>query len=208
MVSSIAPGKYLPNRMLFFFHQALEETIGRTATALLWQNSGPRNECLASVSDDLEKAVEFSCYAALCASIGKVYGESGARTILHRCGRAALTETLRSTAALAGLDGSHLFRQTDPQQIAERLHSVTRLLGLLSDMECRLEILPQGCRLCVSACPECLGRRSEAGICHSVGGMWRGALDWLGIDPDIPVAEEVCLASGGAGCVFSISGAF
>jgi predicted hydrocarbon binding protein len=207
-VSPIAPGKYLPNRMLFFFHQALEDTIGRTAAALLWRSSGPRNACLADVTDDLEKAVEFSSYAALCASIGKVYGDSGARAILQRCGRAALAETLCSTAALAGLDGSRLYRRTDPRQTAESLHAVARLLGLLSDMECRAEILPQGCRFRVSACPECQGRRSGSGICHSVGGMWRGALDWLGVDPAIPVAEDECLASGGAGCVFSISGAF
>jgi predicted hydrocarbon binding protein len=207
-VSSIAAGKYLPNRMLFFFHQALEATIGRSATVLLWQNSGPREECLSSVTDDLEKAVEFSCYSSLCASIGQVYGESGARTILHQCGRTTLSETLRSTAALGGLDGTRLFGQTSTSRIVEGMQSVIRLLGLLSDMECCMEIVPQGYRFRVTACPECAGRRSDGKVCHSVGGMLRGVLDWFGIDPAIPVIEDECLACGDAGCVFFISGAF
>ncbi len=207
-MSSIAAGKYLPNRMLFFFHQALEETIGRTATALLWQSSGPRNACLSSVTDDLVKAVEFSCYAALCASIGKVYGESGARAILHHCGRIALSETLHSTAAIVGLDGTRLFGQAGSRRIEEGMQSVTRLLGLLSDMECCMEIVPQGYRFRVTACPECAGRTSETVVCHGVAGMLRGVLDWFGIDPAIPVTEDECIACGDAGCVFSISGAF
>ena len=207
-MSSIAAEKYLPNRMLFFFHRSLEETIGRTATALLWRNAGARSECLPTVTDDLEKAVSFSCYSALCLSIGKVYGESGARDILYRSGRTVLSETLRSTAAIVGLDGARLYGQPVAERIAEGMPSATRLLGLISDMECRMEIVPPAYRFHVSACPECAGRRAEGGLCYSVGGMLRGALDWFGIDPAIPVAEDECTVRGAAGCVFSISGSF
>jgi predicted hydrocarbon binding protein len=207
-VSSIAAGKFLPNRMLFHFHQALEETAGRTATALIWNSARPRRECLSAVTDDLEKAVAFTCFSALCESIEQEYGESGARGILQRCGRAALTQTLRSTAAIVGLDAPRLRTSAGLDRMAHGLASVARLLGLVSDMECTVNALPRGYRFYISACPECLGRRSGGKICYSVGGMLRGALDWFGIDPSVPVTEVECGAGGPAGCDFSIMGEF
>jgi predicted hydrocarbon binding protein len=207
-LSSVAAGRYLPNRMLFLFYQALEATAGRTATALIWKSAGPRRECLPAVADNLEKAVAFACFSALCEAIEREYGESGARGILERCGRAAFSQTLRSTAAIAGLDGPQLRAAAGPERMADGLASVARLLELVSDMECAVETTPQGFRFRVSACPECLGRRSGGKICHSVRGMLRGALDWIGIDPGIPVTEAECIAGGAAGCDFSIVGAF
>jgi len=207
-VPSIAAGKFLPNRMLFHFHQALEETTGRTATALIWNSAGPRRECLPAVTDDLEKAVAFARFSALCESIEREYGESGARGILQRCGRAALSQTLRSTAAIVGLDAPRLRPTAGSDRMADGLESVARLLELVSDMECSVDALPQGYRFRISACPECMGRRSGGKICHSVGGMLRGALDWFGIDPAVPVTEFACSAGGAAGCDFSIVGAF
>jgi predicted hydrocarbon binding protein len=207
-LSSVAAGRYLPNRMLFHFYQALEATAGRTATALIWKSAGPRRECLPAVTDDLEKGVAFACFSALCEAIEREYGESGARGILEHCGRAALSQTLRSTAAIAGLDGPQLRATAGPGRMADGLASVARLLELVSDMECAVEPTPQGYRFRVSACPECLGRRSGGKICHCVCGMLRGALDWIGIDPAISIAETECIAGGAAGCDFSIVGAF
>jgi predicted hydrocarbon binding protein len=207
-VPSIAIGKFLPNRMLFHFHQALEETAGRTATALIWSGAPPRRECLPAVTDDLEKAVAFTCFSALSESIAREYGESGARGILERCGRAALSQTLRSTAAIVGLEGPRLRQPAGSDRIADGLAAIARLLGLISDMECAVEPIPQGYHVHVSICPECMGRRSGGKICHSVAGMLRGALDWFGIDPAVPITEVACSAGGAAGCDFSIVGAF
>ena len=207
-VPFFATGKYLPNRIVFFFRQALEGTMGRTAVDRIWLGAGPRDECLLPVMDDLEKAVDFSCFSALCSSIEKVYGEEGARAILHRSGRMAFSRTLRSTAALVGLEGPHLYAQSGSDRISAGLLSVTRLLSLLSDMECSVASTPQGYRFSVTGCPECAGRTCGGSLCHSVAGMLRGALDWFGIDPGIPVVETDCIACGAAGCNFSISDSF
>jgi predicted hydrocarbon binding protein len=207
-VPSIAVGKFLPNRMLFHFHQALEETAGRTATALIWSGAPPRRERLPAVTDDLEKAIAFTCFSALSESITQEYGESGARGILERCGRAALFQTLRSTAAIVGLEGPRLRQPAGSDRIGYGLASIARLLELISDMECTVDPKPQEYRVHVFVCPECTGRRSGGKICHSVRGMLRGALDWFGIDPTVPITEVACSASGAAGCDFSIVGAF
>jgi predicted hydrocarbon binding protein len=208
----LAAELFLPNRMMHFFHQALEETIGHAAAALIGQSPGAQGsssavENLASVPDDLEKAVSFDRFSALCASIEREYGAAGARTILQRCGRAALCGTLRSTAAMVGLDSPRFRMRAGAASIAEGLTSVARLLAILSDMQCAVQTVPQGYRIRVSTCPECRGRGGER-LCHSVGGMWRGALDWFGVDPAIPVRELECIAGGNAGCDFSITGAF
>ncbi len=207
-MSSVAAERFLPNRMLFHFYQALEAAAGRAATALIWKSAGSRRECLPAVTDDLEKAVAFVCFSTLCEAIEGEYGENGARGILERCGRAAFSQTLRSTAAIAGLDGPQLHATAGPGRMADGLASVARLLELISDMECAVESRPQEYRFHVAACPECLGRRSGGKICYSITGMLRGALDWLGIDPAVPVTETGCIAGGAAGCDFSIVGAF
>jgi predicted hydrocarbon binding protein len=215
-VPSNTAGKYLPNRMLFYFHRALEETVGLTTASMVWQSAGLNQECLplrnfpgglTAVTDDLEKAVDFSCFSSLCASIVREYGEHGARAILYQCGRAALSGTLQSTAVIVGLDGPQLLASDGSDRIANGLASIARLIEMLSDMECSVDSLPQGYRFHVSACPECAGGRSGGRICHGVCGMLRGALDWLGIDPAIPVIEIQCIAGGAPGCDFSLPGA-
>ena len=213
---SIAAGKFLPNRMVFFFRQALEDTIGRTAVELIWRSVGSRRKCLSPsgflggfppVKDDLEKAVDFECFASLCASIEQEYGGSGARTILHQAGCVSLSQTLRSTAEMVGLEGPRLHARNDSDRIAEGLTSVARLLELISDMRCSAEALPQGYCFRVTACPECMGRRTGR-ICYSIGGMLRGALDWLGVDPAVSVTETKCIAEGAVGCEFSLPALF
>lgn len=206
-VPSIAAGKFLPNRMLFHFLQGLEATAGRTAAALIWNSAGGGRECLSSVPDDLEKAIPFECFSALCAAVEVEFGESGSRGILQRCGRTAFTHTLRSTASIAGIDGPPLRASPGADRIAAGLESVVRLLKLISDMECSLIALPRSFRIRVSACPECAGRRSAGRACHGIGGMLRGALDWFGIDPAIPVTELECIAGGAPVCEFTIAGA-
>jgi predicted hydrocarbon binding protein len=106
------------------------------------------------------------------------------------------------------MDGPQLCVSSRPDRIVAGLESVVRLLELVSDMEGSVISLPREYRIRVSACPECAGRRSAGGACHGVSGMLRGALDWFGIDPAIPVTEVECIAGGAPVCEFSITGAF
>ncbi len=201
-VPFIATGKYLPNRMIFFFRQALQESIGLAAAERIWRAAGPQRECLPPASDDLEKSVDFSCFSGLCFSVAGVYGGDGARSILYRCGRTAFTKTLRSTSAIVGLDGPHFHESPGSGRIAEGLRSIIRLLSILSDMECSVDIAPGEYRFHSATCPECIGRIRGSGICFGMAGIFRGALDWFGIDPEIPVMETEC---GISGCAFSVS---
>jgi predicted hydrocarbon binding protein len=201
-VTYFATGKYLPNRMVFFFRRALQESIGAAAAEEIWQSAGPRHACPSPVADDLAKAVDFSCFYGLCRSVTDVYGGAGARSILFRCGRAAITQTLASTSAVVGLEGPHFHRPDAAGRIADGLPSAARLLNILSDMECSMDAVPGEYRFRCAACPECLGRRPGGVMCVSMAGMFRGALDWFGVDPGIAVVETEC---GNPGCAFSVS---
>jgi predicted hydrocarbon binding protein len=202
-----ATGRYLPNRMVFHFQQALEETIGRVAVERIWNGAEGRERCFPPATDDLEKSFDFSCFSALCSAVENVYGEAGTRGILFRSGRAALSRTLRSTASIVGLDGPQRYAQSGAGRIVEGLPSVLRLLGLISDMEWSMEMIGWGCSFRIAACPECVGRTGDAPFCHGVSGMLRGVLDWIGVDPAARVAEDECAGSGAGACRFSIAGA-
>jgi predicted hydrocarbon binding protein len=204
-VSFIATGKYLPNRMMYFFRQALEDSIGRTAVGRIWQGTATREEGLAPASNDLEKAVDFSRFAEVCSAVEGFYGEAGARAVLYPAGRAAFFKTLRSTSAIVGLDGPGFYSPSGSVRIETGLQSVVRLLGILSDMECSIDAGGSGCRFHVAICPECIGRTRAKGLCFGMAGLFRAALDWFGVDPEIPVVETEC---GAPGCAFFASTAF
>jgi predicted hydrocarbon binding protein len=42
-------------------------------------------------------------------------------------------------------------------------------------------------------------------LCFGMSGMIHGTLDWLGIDANVAVAEEQCIASGADQCEFRIA---
>jgi predicted hydrocarbon binding protein len=197
-----ATGKFLPARMVTFFRQALQESIGLTAAERLWISAGPPDACPPPAGEDLAKSVDFSWYAGLCASVAGIYGEAGARAILYRCGRTAFARLLRSTSAIAGLNGPRFAARSEPERIAEGLRSAAWLLGQLSDLACRVETGPQEIRFHTADCPECVGRTRGGSLCHGMAGAFRGILDWFGIDPEIPVVETEC---GMSGCTFSVT---
>jgi predicted hydrocarbon binding protein len=200
-VPLIAAGKYLPNRLVFDFLQALRELIGRTASEGVWRQPGREDGCPPAPPDDLEKSVDFSCFSALCGAVCAVYGEDAARSILYRCGRAAFGRILQTTSALVGLEGPHFYASSGSERIAEGLPSAARLINILSDMDCSMTADRRTYRFRCNACPECVGRPGDGGICFGTAGIFRGALDWFGIDPELPVAETAC---GTPGCSFSV----
>jgi hypothetical protein len=201
-----ATGKYLPNRMVFHFRQALEETIGRIAVEQIWSAAEGWEERFPPVLNDLEKSVDFAFFSALCSSVGNVYGEPGTRGILFRSGRSALSRTLRSTASIVGLDNPPRDTRSGAGRIAEGWPSVHRLLGLISDMEWSMETSASGCVFRIAVCPECAGRTGNAPFCYGVSGMIRGMLDWLDLDPTARIAEDECAGTGADGCRFAVRG--
>ncbi len=201
-----ASGQLLSNRLLFHYRRALEENVGRAATEAVWRNAwAASGENRRAVPDDLQKAVPFQRFAALCMSLEREYGPPGAVIILERCGRSSFSAVLRSTAAMVGLDAPQFRMPSGNGRIAEGLAEVGRLLALLSDMRGGVEAAGSEYRFRLTACPECAGRSGSV-LCHSVAGMLRGALDWFGIDPAAPVRELECTAAGSSGCVFSVPG--
>jgi hypothetical protein len=188
MASFPVTEKFLPNRLVWFHWLAMEENIGRVGTQ--------RN--------DLAKSIGFSRYAALCRSVEDSYGEQAARDLLYRSARRAFPRLLHGTAAMVGAEGPRFFMQPDHFRITEGLASVSKLLRTLSDMRCSSAWTGDRWRFSILLCPECAGSSREDCICHSMAGLIRGALDWFGMDPAVPVEEIRCKANGSEECEFSV----
>jgi hypothetical protein len=201
-VPFIATGKYLPNRLVFQYLEALRGLIGRTAVEGAWRITDRPDGSLPPVSDDLEKSVDFSRFSALCNAVFAVYGKDVARSVLYQCGRSAFDQVLQTTATIVGLEGRRLHASPGSDRIAEGLSSAIRLLNTLSDVECSMAAERDVYRFHCAACPECIGRSHEGGICFGMAGIFRGALDWFGVHPEFPVLETAC---GTPGCSFSVS---
>jgi hypothetical protein len=196
--------KFLPNRLVWFHWLAMEENIGRMGTQTILRSAGLPAPSASFPWNDLEKSIDFSRYAALCSSIADAYGEQAARDLLFRSARKAFPRLLQGTAAIAGVEGPRFFMQPDHFRITEGLASVSKLLRALSDMRCSSTRTGDGWRFSILLCPECAGRSGEDCICQSMAGMIRGALDWFGMDPAVPVREVRCKASGSEECEFSV----
>jgi predicted hydrocarbon binding protein len=202
MVAFPADEKYLPARLIGYFRQALQESIGLTAVGRIWRNVGLADALPTAAGEDLAKSVGFAGFSGLCGSVEHIYGRDGARSILYRCGRSAFHRLLRSTSAIVGGDRPQRSSPSPSEHTVQGLGDAMRLLGLISDMDCRAETDSNRIRFHTSACPECVGRQHDGGICHGVAGMFRGALDWVGIDPEFPVVETEC---GADRCLFTVS---
>jgi len=201
-----ATGKYLPVRWMFFFREALTETIGLEGTNAVLRAIPSPIPFPEGSAKDLEKSVDFSCYSAICASVTAFYGESGARRILTSAGRTAFTRLLKMTAAMVGAEHSGFPIRSAASQFEVRMQSIVRLLGLVSDVECKCEIAGDEVRFRIISCPECAGRPAAGYRCHSMGGMVQAAADWLGAGSTVKTAEIRCMAQGDPQCEFSIAG--
>jgi len=201
-----ATGKYLPVRWVFLFREALTETIGLEGTNAVLR-AIPSPICRPDGSaKDLEKSVDFSCYSAICASVTEFYGESGARRILTSAGRTAFTRLLKMTAAMAGAEHSGFPIGSAASPFEVRMQSVVRLLGLVSDVECKCEIAGDEVHFRIISCPECAGRPAADYLCHSMGGMVQAAAEWFGAGSAAKTSEIRCMAQGDSQCEFSIAG--
>ncbi len=202
-----ATGKYLPVRWMFFFREGLTETIGLEGTNAMLRAIPSPNRCPEGSAKDLEKSVDFSCYSAICASVTEFYGESGAMWILMSAGRTAFTRLLKMTAAMVGAEHSGFPIGSAASPFEFRMQSIVRLLGLVSDVECKCETAGDGLRFRILACPECAGRPAAGCLCHSMGGMVQAAADWFGAGSAVKTTEIRCMAQGDSQCEFSIAGA-
>jgi predicted hydrocarbon binding protein len=205
-VSLRAAGKHLPVRWVYYFREALTETIGIDGTSAVFR-AIPDPACRSTGSaKDLEKSVDFSCYGAICTSVAELYGESGSRLILYRSGRAAFARLLKRTASMAGADRLGVSVGSVASPLEVRMQSIVRLLGLLSDMECACETAGDEVRFKIFSCPECAGRPFAGCLCHSMAGMVQAAVDWFGGKSAATASEIRCMAQGDSLCEFSIAG--
>lgn len=201
-----ATGKYLPVRWMFFFREALTETIGLEGTNAVLRAIPSPIRCPEGSAKDLEKSVDFSCYNAICASVTDFYGESGARRILASAGRTAFTRLLKITAAMVNAEHSGFPIRSAASPFEARMQSIIRLLGLVSDVECKCEVAGDVVRFRIISCPECAGRPAAGCLCHGMGGMVQAAADWCGAGSAVSTTEIQCMAQGDSQCEFSIAG--
>jgi predicted hydrocarbon binding protein len=204
-VSLQATGKYLPDRWMFHFREALTASLGLDAASSVFHAVPSVLGMPAMSAKGLEKSTDFSCYAATCASVLDFYGEEGSRSILRRAGQSAFTRLLQSTAAMAGAD-LHGFRAPSaPAPLEEQMQSIVRLLVLLSDINCEGEPTGGEYRFRIFSCPECAGREATGCLCHSMAGMLQAALDWYRTGSILTVSEIQCIAQGASQCEFSLA---
>jgi predicted hydrocarbon binding protein len=201
-----AAGKYLPIQWMFYFREALTETIGLEGTGAVLRAIPASICCPAGSAKDLEKTADFSCFSSMCASVSELYGAPGARTILQRSGRTAFTRLLKRTAAMVGADRSVFSAGSAAFPLEVRMQPVIRLLGLLSDVESACVTVDGEVRFQIFSCPECSGRSAAGFLCHSMAGMVQAAVDWTDSESDATVAEVRCMAQGDSQCEFAIAG--
>jgi predicted hydrocarbon binding protein len=204
-VAQHAAGKYLPMQWMFYFREALTESIGREAANAVLRAIPGTIRCPSGSAKDLEKSADFSCYGALCASVSEMYGAAGARTILTRSGRTAFNRLLQRTAAMVGADHPGFPAGSAAPPLAVRMQSIVRLLGMLSDVECACEPAGEGIRFLIFSCPECADRTAPDCLCHGMAGMVQAAVDWFGGGTAATAAEIRCQARGDPHCEFAVA---
>jgi hypothetical protein len=201
-VSDITTGRFLPNRLALLFLRALEEDIGREGNRAVLRTCGIDGRGEEYPPDDLQKSISFEWFSRVCATLASEYGGDGAQSMVRRSVREAFRRALPPLAELAESKTSPLFLQTGRSRMDLGMQGVTRLLGAISDIECSFLQAGESRLFVLYACPECTGRTGHP-LCAGMAGLVRGALDWLGVEPALPVTETHCMAAGAPFCEFS-----
>lgn len=196
-------GYYLPNRLARFTLLALEDMLGKSGMQNLLD--------IAHLSElnnnfppaNLERAFDFSDYAALNLGLEEMYGERGGRGFALRAGAATFAEALNDFGALAGT-GNKAFKVLPlGAKFKIALPAMTKIFNQISDQRTRFEEHEHHYHYIIHRNPVCWGRSGEKKpVCYLQVGLLQEAMKSISGGHEFRVDEAECKAMDADLCRF------
>ena len=153
--------------------------------------------------DDTNPGIKAVEYAKFNEAIEIFYGRGG-KGMLRRVGKASFQYGVREQGALMGMAGAALKLMPQKQRIKFVLNAMVNALKK-TNAQVEAWVDDEGGKIayCESTCAICLGRHSDAPICHLYAGSVGEAVRWA-TDQEYEITETHCIAKGDQYCRFEV----
>jgi predicted hydrocarbon binding protein len=196
----------IPNSLMYVSLLTLNDILGKNGlnAVLNYGNLIRFRDEFPPNNDKIEiPMAEFTC---LVQSILDIFGERGARTLLHNAGRKALRIVLEKNPALFGLINLGLKALSPQKRAGKALKVATKEGDKIFGIQQEFTVLENGFKTEISDCYWCKGLKTKEPICHGEVGFEAELVKWAadgGIQYD--VKEVSCIACGDPTCTFLVT---
>ncbi len=196
-------GFLYPNKMARIHVLSIEETIGHEAMMTVFETAGIPSD-LYPPANNFAKAFEFAYYAAIGATLNKMYGDRGERGLMLHAGRAAFNDGLAQYGAITGT--SELAFKAIPisAKLKVGIRAVAETFGKFSDQITEVGEEADKYIYTINRCPACWNRSSSRPVCYTTIGLLEEAFKWISGGRLFSITEEACHAMGHDACVFHV----
>lgn len=199
---------FLSNRQARVYLDAIAEVSGKYGFEAVLQLAGLRAwiHKRPPLNDALE--IDYVDFSTLNATLMRMYGLSGGRTLATRAGRASFIAGAKRIAARINRDDPEFQSQPPTARVEALLQAIIGEESHQSADRVSLRVAGDQFLYTVEPCPACWGRGDlEETMCFSTVGFLQQAIEWMGAGDHYLVEEASCAATkstADAACVFAI----
>ena len=193
----------IPNSLMYIALLTAEEIMGKNGLHSIL-NYAKINEYRNNYPNNNEElGVPVADFMKLISSTIQVFGESGARSILHNCGKMAFHLVLKENPALFGLVGLSFKFLTKKKRAEKMLDQLNKASNKIFGEVQRFYVGEHGFVTEIYDCFYCKGLKSDQPICSIEVGFEAESLRWVTND-HYEVREVLCRARGDDVCKFVV----
>jgi predicted hydrocarbon binding protein len=182
---------------------SIEETIGAEAMQAVLKNAGIPPD-LHPPPNNFAQEFDFAYFAAIGATLEKMYGPRGERGLTLHAGRASFAKGLAEYGPLTGTRDLAFKMISLNAKLKIVLKAMAESYSRFSDQRTTLEEADDHFKFIIHQCPRCWGRTSQKPICYSGLGILEEGCSWVSSGLKFQVEEMACIAVGDNACVFHI----
>jgi predicted hydrocarbon binding protein len=199
---------FLSNRKARIYLDTVAEVSGQYGFEAVLQLAGLQTWIHQRPPHNDASEVDYADFAALNATLIRMYGLTGGRTLALRAGRNSFMALTERLAAILDIDDAAFQAQPPTQRVKALLEAIVEGGGQLGIDHISLRAAGDQFLYTVQPCPICWKQSNfEDAICFSTVGFLQQAIEWVGAGDYYLVEEASCAATKttkDATCVFAI----
>lgn len=199
---------YLSNHQTRIYLGAIAEVSGRYGFEAVLQLAGLQGWIRDLPPDNDALEVDYVDFSMLNATLVKLYGMSGGRTLAMRAGRALFRALADRFAEMLEFESPAFQEQPYATRVEALLRAMIDEGSQLSAERVSLRVAGDQFLYTVEPCPVCWGDSEQENVmCFSTVGFLQQAVEWAGAGDHYLVEEASCAATktaDDAACVFAI----
>lgn len=198
-------GFYVPNRIAYFMLDSLQDLMGEHGlNAVLHRASLPEYKILLP-PNNMDRAFDFSDYAAVCEAVADTYGPRGAKVFMIRAGKAGFRNGIQS---FIDNYGASLEATGKLVPLAIKLPLFLKWIAKnyteSSDRIIDVKDMGDHYLYINRRCPVCWGRHVSTPDCHITLGFLQEATNFISMGSNFQIRQVSSIAAGDETCDFII----